>query len=55
VSILTADRSKNVELVISRLKMSALTLKEALLNINYSILIEDKISMIFNAVPEKEE
>lgn len=35
--------------------MSSLKLKEALLNIDYDVLNEDKIGMIINAVPEKEE
>lgn len=41
--------------MISRLKISALTLKEALLTIDYKLLDQDRIDMIYNAVPEKEE
>ncbi|CAD8139672.1 unnamed protein product [Paramecium octaurelia] len=55
VSQLQAERCKNVELVISRLKISSLTLREAFLKIDTSILTEEKIAMIINAVPEKEE
>ncbi|CAD8146639.1 unnamed protein product [Paramecium pentaurelia] len=55
VSQLQAERCKNVELVISRLKISSLTLREAFLKIDTNILTEEKIAMIINAVPEKEE
>lgn len=55
VSQLSSERCKNVELVISRLKMSALTLKEALLIIDYDVITEEKVDMLINAVPEKEE
>lgn len=35
--------------------MSALTLKEALLIIDYDVITEEKVDMLINAVPEKEE
>jgi hypothetical protein len=55
ISLLPPDRSKNIELVLNRLKMSATQLKHALFHIDFKVITSEKQDMLINAAPEKEE
>lgn len=52
ISLLAPERLKNVEMVLSRLKMSFIAVKEALLMVDFAVLTLDKIEMLRNAAPE---
>jgi len=55
VTRLTADRLKNVEMIVGRIKVSAPAMKDALLQIDFAILTQDKVEILKNAAPEPDE
>lgn len=55
VTRLQPERLKNVEMILSRLKVSAVAVKEALLQIDFEFLNQDRIELVKNAGPEKDE
>lgn len=44
-----------MEMILSRLKVSAVAVKEALLQIDFDFLNQDRIELVKNAGPEKDE
>jgi diaphanous 1 len=55
VTRLGADRLKNVEMILSRIKVSGVSVKEALFAIDFTFLTVERTEVLKNAAPEKDE
>ena len=53
--MLAPDRLKNIDIVLSRLKISSQAVMEALFNINFVLFTQEKIELMFNAAPDDSE
>ena len=55
ITLLNADRVKNIEMILMKLRMPFNVLKEALFSINEEILNPNSVETLINAVPNEEE